>query len=254
MIHILGLGLRGIDSITLEEMRIISKCDKIYFEAYTSVSPEKTANDLSSITGKDIFTLGREDVENSALLLKEAGNHDICVIVTGDPLAATTHNQLRMDATAAGVAVNIVENASILTTLPGKVGLLPYRMGPPVSLPFLTDRFNPRSVLDKMRRNRDMGFHTIILLDLKENRTMYPEEAFNYLYQLEKKYDAGTVMENSLFVVASKISQTGESLCYGKFENLMKLSWKSSPSSLIFLADLTEKELEFMNLFCNKIE
>ncbi|MEM0157840.1 MAG: diphthine synthase [Thermoplasmataceae archaeon] len=254
MIHVLGLGLRGIDSVTLGEMRIISKCEKIYFETYTSISPEKTASELSSITSKHVFPLGREDVENSTALLTEAKDQDICIIVTGDPLAATTHNQLRMDAIAAGVSVNIVENASILTTLPGKAGLLPYRMGPPVSLPFLTDRFNPRSVLDKMGRNRDMGLHTIILLDLKENRTMYPEEAFSYLNRLEEKYEAGVVKKNSLFVVASKVSQIGESLCYGQFENLLKLSWKSSPSSLIFLADLTEKELEFIYLFCKKME
>ena len=254
MIHILGIGLRGVDSVTLGEMRILSKCERIYFETYTSISPAEAVSEISSITSKHIFPLGREDMENPAELLMEARDHDVCIIVTGDPLSATTHNQLRLDAISAGVAVNVVENASILTALPGKVGLLPYRMGPPVSLPFLTERFSPRSVLDKLGRNRQMGFHTIILLDLKDNRTMYPEEAFSYLKQLEEKHGTGVVRNDSMFVVASGVSQAGENLSYGTFEKLSKISWKSSPSSLIFPADLTEKESEFMGLFCTKLE
>lgn len=254
MIHILGMGLRGVDSVTLGEMRILSRCEKIYFETYTSVSPEGAASEISSITSKHIFLLGREDVENPAALLREAAGHDICIIITGDPLSATTHNQLRMDAVAAGVAVNVVENASILTTLPGKVGLLPYRMGPPVSLPFLAENFSPRSVLDKLARNRNMGFHTMILLDLRDNRTMYPEEAFSYLKQLEEKHGTGVVRDDSMFIVATKVSQAGESLSYGTFEKLSEISWKSSPSTLIFPADLTENESEFMRLFCKKLE
>ena len=99
-----------------------------------------------------------------------------------------------------------------------------------------------------------MGFHTIILLDLKDNRTMYPEEAFSYLKQLEEKHGIGVVKNDSTFVVASRVSQPGESLSFGTFEKLSKISWKTSPSSLIFPADLTEKESEFLNLFCTRLE
>ena len=177
MIYLLGLGLRGLDSVTLLEDRIISSCDRIYFESYTSVSPESTVHHLENHYGKRVIPVLREDIENGAAILEEAKSSDVCLLVTGDPLYATTHNQIRLDALKSGIRLEVIENSSVLAVVPGRVGLFPYRMGPPVSLPFVSERFMPRSVLDKIGKNLAAELHTLLLLDLVSGRTMYPWEA-----------------------------------------------------------------------------
>ena len=181
MLYILGLGLRGVSSLSLQEKDILSRCEHIFFETYTSVSPSQTIDQLSSMLNREVKRAGREEVENPVALLSLASRNDVCLLVTGDPLSATTHNQLRVDAHLAGINVEVIENASILSVIPGKLGLFPYRMGPPVSLPFPEDNFLPRSVCQKIKFNQDSGFQTMVLLDLREGRTMYSFEAVDVL-------------------------------------------------------------------------
>ena len=253
MLHIIGLGLRGTGSITRSQDEILKKCDSILFESYTSVSPSNTILEIEKLYGKTVESVDRPRVEDSSGILDLARSRDVCLLVTGDPLNATTHNQIRLDAIKAGIGVEILENSSILTVLPGKVGLSPYRMGPPVSLPFITERFRPRSVLEKIKHNLDNSMHTLLLLDLKDGRTMYPHEALAILQSLEDSFSTGVIGADSMIIIASRISQVGENIIFGKFSDLKKMVVEGSPSSLVVLSPPSEKEMEFIRAFCREI-
>lgn len=252
MLYIMGLGLRGVSSLTNEENYIIRNSTKIYFETYTSISPEKTISELERIYTRNIETADREFVEDGKQLLDMARNEDVVLIVTGDPLSATTHNQLRADAIDACIHVQIIENASILTVIPGKIGLFPYRMGPPVSLPFIQDKFHPRSVLEKVQVNKNSGFHTIILLDLRDGRTMYPREAVESLLVLEGEHGIGVLSREDMIFALSRLSQSGETLIYDTAGNIEKYAEDISPSALVIPAELNHNELGFVSKFTKK--
>ncbi len=252
MLYIVGLGLRGVSSLTNEENYIIRNSSRIYFETYTSISPESTVSELERIYTRNIELADREFVEDGKALIEFARNEDIVLIVTGDPLSATTHNQLRADAMEKGVQVEVIENASILSVVPGKIGLFPYRMGPPVSLPFVQENFLPRSVLEKIKANMDSGFHTILLLDLKEGRTMYPREAIETLLLLEQKHGLGMISEETELFSLSKVSQKGERLIFDKAGNIRDQSEDISPSVLVIPAELNHSEAHFVSRFNKK--
>lgn len=252
MLYIMGLGLRGVSSLTNEENYIIRNSSTIYFETYTSISPESTVSELERIYTRNIELADREFVEDGKQLIELSRNEDVVLIVTGDPLSATTHNQLRADAMDEGVEVEVIENASILSVVPGKIGLFPYRMGPPVSLPFLQDKFHPKSVLEKIQANRDSGFHTILLLDLKDGRTMFPREAIEILLELEERHGQGVISGNTEVFSLSKVSQKGERLIFDTAENILNYSEDLSPSVLVMPAELNHSEAHFASRFNRK--
>ncbi len=253
MIYLMGLGLRGLDSITLLEDRILTSCHRIYMEIYTSISPEKTIHQIEERYGKEVIPASRKDIENSSAILDQARTLDVCLLVTGDPLYATTHNQIRLDASLAGIRLETIENSSALSVIPGRVGLFPYRMGPPVSLPFISEKFMPRSVLDKIGRNLANNLHTLLLLDLAPGRTMYPWESASILLELEKHHCTGIIGENSEVIVAANVSQEGETLIMGKLGEISEWKENLSPSSMIITADLSPKEREFVEAFCRRL-
>ncbi len=252
MLYIMGLGLRGVSSLTNEENYIIRNSTKVFFEIYTSISPDNTIEELERIYTRNIERADREFVEDGKELIELARNEDVVLIVTGDPLSATTHNQLRSDAIEAGVQVEIIENASILSVVPGKIGLFPYRMGPPVSLPFPEKNFLPKSVLEKIQANISSGLHTILLLDLKDGRTMFPREAVEIMLTMEARYNIGVISENVKVFSLSKVSQKGETLIYDTVRNIADAEIDISPSIMVIPAKLNQTEEHFVSIFNKK--
>lgn len=76
---------------------------------------------------------------------------------------ATTHTDLVVRAKQLGVEVKVVHNASVMNAV-GICGLQLYRYGETVSIPFFTDVWRPDSFYEKIRRNRELGLHTLCLL------------------------------------------------------------------------------------------
>lgn len=59
-----------------------------------------------------------------------------------------------------------IPNASILTSI-GACGLQLYSFGQTVSMVFFSDKWRPGSFYDRIKENRDIGLHTLVLLDIK---------------------------------------------------------------------------------------
>ena len=66
---------------------------------------------------KNIQQVDREDVEQSDVIIKAAQRSETALLVIGDALTATTHNQIRFELEDLGIPVLIYENASIVTAI-----------------------------------------------------------------------------------------------------------------------------------------
>lgn len=109
----------------------------------------------------------REMVEsNSDEILRDAQTEDVAFLVVGDPFGATTHTDLVLRARELAIPVRTVPNASILSGI-GAAGLQLYNFGQTVSMVFFTDGWRPSSFYDRVRENRGLGLHTLVLLDIK---------------------------------------------------------------------------------------
>ena len=87
-------------------------------------------------------------------------------MVVGDPFCATTHSDLYIRCIKAGVRVEVIHNASIVSAM-GCCGLTVYRFGEIISIPYFTDNWRPYSFYEKIAKNMKNGLHTLCLLDIK---------------------------------------------------------------------------------------
>jgi diphthine synthase len=162
MLYITGLGLNT-EGINKEGLSAIDKCVKIYLEGYTVDFPYPIEK-LEKVIGKKIIKLVREDVEGDKLV-KEAGKEDICLLVYGSPLFATTHTSLIMDAKKAGIETRIIYNASIFDAI-AETGLQLYKFGKITSMPAWKKSFTPDSFLNIVKENLSINAHSLILTDI----------------------------------------------------------------------------------------
>jgi len=90
----------------------------------------------------------------------------VAFLVVGDPFCATTHTDLYLRCVKEGVKVDVIHNASIVSAM-GCCGLMVYRFGEIVSIPFFTETWKPTSFYQKIADNAGLKLHTLVLLDIK---------------------------------------------------------------------------------------
>ena len=166
VLHMIGLGLSDEKDISVKGMEAVQASEKIYLEMYTAIlmiSNEK----LSEFFGKQITVADREFVESGCMqMIEEAKTQTVSFLVVGDPFCATTHTDLYLRCMEAGVRVNVIHNASIVSAM-GCCGLQVYRFGEIVSIPFFTPTWRPTSFYGKIKENATRHLHTLALLDIK---------------------------------------------------------------------------------------
>ncbi|HLH86309.1 MAG TPA: diphthine synthase [Thermoplasmataceae archaeon] len=254
MIHVLGLGLRGAGSMTLDELEIASRCDSVFLESYTSVIDESEIEKLSRRIGRTIEILNRESMEHSGWIIERGRREDVAILVVGDPLAATTHSQLRLDAKKSGVDIEFYENASILTRAPSLTGLMLYRFGPPVSLPRITGHYRPKSVLLKIKRNIENDMHTLLLLDLAEGKTLTPSEACDILLTLENEHMVGAISKSMKVIVLISVSRRDQKILSGTVDAIIRNRIEGSPACIVIPATISDVEKTFVAEFTEALQ
>lgn len=171
MLYLVGMGLGDEKDITLRGLEIVRKCERVYLEAYTSLLSFGLSNNalstLEDLYGRPVILADREMVEQGMeQILEEACTSDIAFLVVGDPFGATTHSDLVVRARKMGVEVKVVHNASVMNAV-GVCGLQLYCFGETISIPFFTETWRPDSFYHKIKANKQLGLHTLCLLDIR---------------------------------------------------------------------------------------
>ncbi|MBI2584111.1 MAG: diphthine synthase [Candidatus Aenigmarchaeota archaeon] len=231
MLYLIGLGLDDGD-ISIRGIEAVKKCDEAFAETYTS----QWAGNLSAIekaTGKRVQTLSREGVE-SDFLVNMAKKQKVALLVPGDPLSATTHFQLVIDAKKAGIKCEIIHSSSIITSV-AETGLHLYKFGRTTTLP---KDFKAESPFEAIEKNKKTGLHTLILLDVG----MDLKEA---LETVGKKIGTGEKI-----IACLSLGTDGQIIKYGT-ANELKGYFKqiTSPSCIIIPGELNFKEEEALELW-----
>lgn len=253
MLNILGLGLRGFRSLTTEEVGLIKEADRVYIDSYTSVLAPQAVKEIGERTGKNVEAVERNVLENSNFLFEKAENEDVCLLVSGDPFMATTHNEIRYQCSLRGIRCAIFENASILNTVIGFSGLSPYRVGPPVSVPRLTDSFFPVSVYRKIFRNLQEKRHTILLLDTSGIHPMTVNEALDVLEKMEKVENGGIILPGTHLIIAAEVGLPTGLFLHGTLSSVKKRNVGAAPATIIIPAELDENEDLYVSTFCESL-
>jgi len=248
MLTLIGLGLFDEKDLTLRGVEEAKKADKVYIENYTSKWFGKIEK-LEKIIGKKIFELGRKDLEeNSEKILDEAKTKNVVVFVIGDPLVATTHSSLLMDAKRKKIKIKIIHNASIFSSI-AETGLHLNKFGPCVTIPFpeKTKGRMPESVYEIIKMNRSRGLHTLCLLDIIEERRMSSKEAVKILMELENQRKENVLKDDLGIVVFSKAGSDETKIFFDSMKNLLNRETET-PAVLIIPGILHFTEKDYLSL------
>ena len=249
MLTLVGLGLNDENDLTLKGIEAARKADFVFVEFYTSYWNGDKGK-LEKIIEKKIVELKREDLENeSEKFLMRAKNSDVVLLVEGDPLVATTHETLLVEAKKLKIKTRIVHNASIFSAI-AETGLHIYKFGPPVTIPFPEKLSKlPSSVYETITDNKERNLHTLCLLDVisEKNKYMNANEAIEALLKMENEFKKKIISDSTEAVVFENAGSDRQRISFGKFSVLTGMKFDQYPQVLILVGSLhfTEKEYLF---------
>ncbi|KAI9882964.1 MAG: diphthine synthase [Watsoniomyces obsoletus] len=266
MLYLVGLGLADETDITVKGLEIVKYASRVYLEAYTSillVDKEK----LESYYGRPVIVADREMVESASDdILSGADTADVAFLVVGDPFGATTHTDLVLRARELKIPTRTIPNASIMSAI-GAAGLQLYSFGQTVSMVFFTDTWKPASIYDRIQENRQMGLHTLVLLDIKVKeqsledlargrkiyqppRFMTVAECARQMMELEEEHGQGACGPDALAVGAARVGARDQQFVCGTLQQLAGADLGPPLHSLVLLGRRThDLEKEYIRDF-----
>ena len=149
----------------------------------------------------------------------------------------------------------------------GSTGLQLYNFGQTVSMVFFTDNWKPSSFYDRVKENRQIGLHTLVLLDIKvkeqslENlargkkvfdppRYMTVAQCASQMLETEEERREGVYGPDSLAIGAARIGAKDQKLVTGTLKQLCEVDMGKPLHSVVLLGRRThDLEREFIREF-----
>lgn len=247
-LYLIGIGLGYAKDITLRGLEIVKKCDSVILEGYTSIFQDSIGS-LERLCGKRVKIADRGFIEER-FNVEDARDKDIAILIIGDVFSATTHFALLSEAKKKNIAVNVINNASIINAV-GIVGLSLYKYGKVVSIPFPEKSFFPKDFYNTIEENKRDRMHTLCLLDIKAEKNIFMKinEAIEILLNLEKEFKRGAITSDTLCIGVARLGREDYKIKAGKASQLLKEDFGRPPHSLIIPASLDHVEEESLNLW-----
>lgn len=256
MLYFIGLGLYDEKDISLKGIEALRKVDVIYAEFYTANLFGTTLEALKFMVGKDIKVLSRSEVEEDNIPLKAAMEKNVGFLTAGDPLIATTHADMMIEAKKRGIETTVIHASSILSAAPGLAGLQAYKFGKVTTIPFPEENYFPHSPYMAIKANMEFNAHTLVLLDIRadENRYMTVNEGLDYLLKVESERGENVISEDSLAVGIARAGSDKPMVRADKIKNLLDEDFGGPLHCLIIPGDLHFMEAEYLVRICGAPE
>ena len=190
---LIGMGPGGVNGMTRSAIEAAKNADYRRYEAYTALWSQESLEGLENEIG-EIQKVMRPEVEEPVELLELAKQSSVALLIVGDPLQATTHTDLLLQAEEAGVDYQVIHGLSITGLVTGAVGLSNYKFGRQTTLTYPYGGWVATSPLEVIAMNRIQSMHTLVLLDLDPTgegvggqRPMQPKDALDSILLMHKK-------------------------------------------------------------------
>ncbi len=254
MLTFIGLGLYDEKDISLKGLEAIRNADFVYAEFYTSYLKGSSLAKMELLYGKKITLLKREDIEQKPeQVLENARAQNVVLLCGGDPLVATTHVDLRLRAHEKGIETGIIHSASIQTAVCGLTGLMNYRFGKAATVAFPYRARASEAPYDAVKMNRGNNLHTLLYLDIQDERFMTISEALQILKQIESNRRE-CVLENALMAGIARAGSKKPLVKADYIDNLVNYDFGSPLYVLIAPAKLHFIEAEALVKFAGAPE
>lgn len=246
MLYLIGLGLYDDGDISLKGAETLKKVEVIYAEFYTARLLTESIKTLEDKLDVKINMLTREAVEEENIPILKAENKDVAFVCAGDPLIATTHTDLMIQAKKKGIDTRVIHSSSILTAAPGLSGLQAYKFGKVTTIPFPAENYFPHSPYLAIKNNLEGSMHTLVLMDIQAHldRYMTANQGLEYLLNVEKERKDEVITEDTLVVVVARAGAEKPVVRADKMGKLIDEDFGGPLHCLIIPSDLHFVEAE----------
>lgn len=228
MLYLIGLGLDN-GEITKKGLDALGEVDKAYAEFYTNTANIDIER-LESQTGTSIEVLERTEVEQEDQVIESSKENDTAFLVSGDPLTATTHFDIKHRAEREGIEVKVIHAPSIFTSI-AETGLSIYKFGRTVTLPRDSE---PESITRYIEKNDSIGLHSLVLLDID-----YPANL-----AAEKLLKLG--IDDRETIVLERANRDSMEITRTTLEGAAATEFGDTPHSIILVGETSHVEDEFL--------
>ena len=248
-----GLGLYDEKDISLKGLNELDNCDKVFAEFYTSKLVGLDKNTFEKKLGKPIEVLSREESEKGDKILDYASKEKVGFLTCGDPMIATTHVDLRLRAMKRGIETKIVHSGSIVTAAPGLLGLQNYKFGRTTTLAFPEKDYFPTSPYTVIKRNKEMGLHTLVLLDIQADNNIYmtANQGMELLLKMEEKLGGNILSEDSVICVVGRAGSPDPVIAANTIKVLLNKDFGPPLHTLVVPGNLHFMEVEALEVCAN---
>jgi len=240
MLWLIGLGIEGLDGMSMKGREILKICNLIYIERFTGYLSDSEISELRRYCKHNdnvVNVVGRLFVEDGREILEQAGDKEVALIVYGEALIATTYIELFIRATKRDIEVKVIHSASGITSLIGESGLQIYKFGRASTI--MSEPQSAISVYNTLLDNLLLGNHTLILTEYSETKEnispffLEPSVAMMMLLDVEKDQRSQAFTEETFVLVASRIGRADKKIISGHVRSLMEINYEAGPHSLI---------------------
>lgn len=248
----IGLGIANERSVPLSGLDRMKEAGIIHAEFFTSILEEGSIQRLEELVGKKINVLDREEVEEKGSVMRSLEEVDrVCFLTAGDPLTATTHQEIRSDAIRKGVRVEIINSGSIYIAAAGMAGLQHYKFGRATTLAIPEGNYFPTSPLDVIIENLERGLHSLVLLDIQAHRGRYmtADEGAGIILEMVRKAQTSLIREKTMAVAVLRAGRDDGAVIYSDLSSLSKMDTGPPPHCLIIPGKLHFMEEEILEKF-----
>ncbi|TMI15136.1 diphthine synthase [Candidatus Bathyarchaeota archaeon] len=242
----IGLGLNDERGLTVEGLEEARRSSNVFAEFYTNIMPALDSKKLELLLEKRIVVLNRFQLEDEGgkQIVEAAARGRVAFLVPGDPMIATTHISIRLELAKKGIPSRIIHGPSIVSAVCGATGLQSYKFGKSVTLP--QEPGVPGSLLESVRDNKTRGLHTLILLDVRPERS----KQLTIGEAAAKLVVADPALEQSVGIGVARIGSADQLVLSGRLGRLQREEFGSVPHSLVIPGRLHFMEAESLKAFC----
>ena len=251
MLYFVGLGLE--QSLSFNSLKELSECDRIYYESYTSpIVNDSVLSELGTHVGENkIERVKRDFVEDGRKILELAEYSSVALVCSGDPMVATTHQELRTRAINQGIKTRVIHSSSVLCAVMGESGLHAYNFGRVVTL---TRAPMQDTAYKRIFRNLMDGVHTTLLLEWDESSNFFlePKSAISSLLEAERDIRYGILKDDSLVILISRLGRLDTKLAAISVQDLLKTEVGPPPHVMVIPGKLHFTEREALGALVQK--
>jgi len=246
----IGLGLYDEKDVSLKGIEEIKNCDIVFAEFYTSILAGTNLKKIEKKIGKKIEVLSREETEKGKKILELAEKKDIAFLTCGDPMSATTHIDLKLNALKMGINTKIIHGSSIFTAVPGLLGLQNYKFGRTTTLAYPDKDYFPTSPYGVIDFNKKLGLHTLVLLDIQAERKrfMTANDAMKLLLEMEEKIKGNVFKQDSIICVVARAGSDEPVVSSGIIKDLIDRDFGPPLHTIVVPGKLHFMEFEALKI------